>query len=112
MSSQQLGLLAGFELYLKWVFKATKSFFISSTHSAKDEPDATTLIKILPIHDSSLIDLSCLSILYYENQVVCKFRPRNGVCMTNIVSNFVSFNHVHVVHNQFHIMILFLLWSP
>jgi hypothetical protein len=107
MYFEQLSLLTEFALDLKWVFRATKSCLISSKHSAKDEPDSITLIKILPIHVSSLIDLSCLSILYYENHVVCKFRPRNKVCMTNIASNFISFNHVNVVLEHFRMMIIY-----
>ena len=47
-----------------------------SMHCAKEKPDAAVIITLL-LHVSGLLDLSCLTILYPENEALKKVQTTN-----------------------------------
>jgi hypothetical protein len=53
---------------------------------AKEKPDAVVITTLLP-HISRLLDLSCLTILYPENEAVKKFRSRTAIRLKKSIFN-------------------------
>jgi hypothetical protein len=56
-----------------------------SMDCAKEKPNASVIITLL-LHVSRLLDLSCLTILYPENEVLKKFRPRTAIRLKKVYS--------------------------